>query len=359
MSERRYVPLLWAKDGELAALKQLPGDVKEKVLPFFEVAPIPWNYAEDCPQKTLDNHLAALVPKLRKAWGQDDSAFLDFEWIPLGDRMADGSHPVSYVFSQAKVAGLQVVPVVSTTRDSDYISAVAAVQKRDQRGICLRLVLDDLEDPSISVTIQSLLAGCGSKIAGTDLLVDLKDLRGSRLGQVSVALPRLIGRIPRLEHWRTFILAGTGFPDSLAGLPALRTSKVNRAEWHLWWDLKARGLKRQPMFGDYGISSPAPSEVDPRVMKPSAAIRYTAGGEWMIVKGRNLKDYGYLQFHDVCRAVVASKAYSGGAFSWGDRYISDCARRLTGTGNLTTWRKVGTSHHVTFVVRQLSSPSLS
>ena len=52
---------------------------------------------------------------------------------------------------------------------------------------------------------------------------------------------------------------------------------------------------------------------------------------------------------------MASAGSMGPEFSEGDRYISECAGGSAGTGNLTTWRKVGTNHHLEKVVRDISS----
>ena len=357
MGQKVYVPILWTKEGELGALRQLPAAVKDRLLPFFEVPPPTWDHVHDCPAKTLDQHLDKLVPKVSAAWGSQDRAFLDLEWIPSADRMANGSHPVTYVFESARKYGLQIVPVVTATRDSEYLSAVSAVAQRDRRGVCFRMLLDDLETSDIAQVIRQLLNQAGTTTTETDLILDVKDLRASRLEEVIRDLPELIGRVPNVERWRSFALAGTGFPDSLAGLPKLKISRIKRTEWELWRDIRKRRLRRQPIFGDYGVGSPAYPDVDPRVMKPSAAIRYTADGDWVIIKGKNLKDHGFGQFHDVCRALIGSKVYKGRAFSWGDDYINDCAEGQTGPGNLTTWRKVGTSHHLTFVVKQIASAS--
>jgi hypothetical protein len=355
MPQKLYVPILWAKEGELGALKQLPADVRDQLVPFFEVPPLPWDHANDRPAKTLDQHLEKLLTKIAKAWGNQDRAFIDLEWIPSADRMHDGSHPIASVFDVARKYNLQLVPVLSLTRDSEYVSAVASVIKKDNRGVCLRMLIDDLDESDVAALSRDFLGRVGNNIAETDLILDVKDLRGARLEQVVRDLPSLIGRIPSIQKWRSFALAGTGFPDSLAGLPKLKMSRIKRTEWELWRAISARQLVRQPTFSDYGIGSPAYPDVDPRVMSPSAAIRYTASGDWLIAKGNNLKNHGYEQFHGVCRALVQSKAYTGRAFSWGDTYIHDCARNETGTGNLTTWRKVGTSHHLTFVVKQLAS----
>ena len=140
------------------------------------------------------------------------------------------------------------------------------------------------------------------------------------------------------------------------GLPPSEISEVPRHEWMVWRRLIGdQDLPRVPAFADYCIANPQPSEVDPRIMRPSASIRYTAAERWLILKGRNLRDHGYAQFHQVCRDLTALPEYCGAAFSWGDCYITQCAANQAGTGNLTTWRKVGTSHHLAFVLGQLSS----
>ena len=160
-----------------------------------------------------------------------------------------------------------------------------------------------------------------------------------------------------LKNWRSFTLAGTSFPPSLMGLPPSDSSKITRSEWKLWRavrDSLPTGVRR-PAFGDYAISHPEPSEVDPRIMRPSASVRYTSRGYWLVMKAKNLKDYGFKQFHAICKELVRRAEYSGSGFSWGDDYIDECGRLQVGPGNLTTWRKVGTSHHVAFVLAQLAN----
>ena len=114
-------------------------------------------------------------------------------------------------------------------------------------------------------------------------------------------------------------------------------------------------IARTPTFSDYAIAHPQPPEVDPRLMRASAGIRYTTEDVWLILKGKNLKDYGYKQFHDVSKSLLTNAVYSGPEFSSGDRYIRDCANRVVSSGNLTTWRRVGTSHHIAYVTQQIAN----
>jgi hypothetical protein len=154
------------------------------------------------------------------------------------------------------------------------------------------------------------------------------------------------------------VLAAASFPEDLSEVDAATVSTLTRREWELWSMLQRRPtlLPRQDLvFGDYGIAHPVPKELDPRTMRMSASIRYTTPDSWLVIKGRNVRQYGFEQYFDLCRALVQRREYRGASFSWGDEFISKCAERESGPGNATTWRKVGTNHHITLVARQLAS----
>jgi hypothetical protein len=279
-------------------------------------------------------------------------------WIAEAERMEDGQHPIAYIFGSARTRGLALIPVVGLLRDEDYLTACAAEVRADKRGACVRIQREDfVEFSDLNSEIERVLDTIRIARSNTDLLLDLRALTPDNRRINARDAVVLMSRIVNLDHWRTFTIAATSFPENLTGLPPSDCSFIPRLEWDLWRSVLAKRPRRLPTFGDYGISHPEPSEVDPRVMRPSASVRYTANGSWLVLKGRNLRDHGYEQFHDVCGDLIEREEYTGRRFSWGDEYIADCADRLVGTGNLTTWRKVGTSHHLAFVLRELASTS--
>jgi hypothetical protein len=232
------------------------------------------------------------------------------------------------------------------------------VVREDHRGVCVRIQREDFADfENTADAVQRVLEVVGTEMQHADLVFDLGALTPDERRLDAEGLISFVNRLPRLREWRTFTVAATSFPRNLVGLPRSDFSLIPRQEWSLWRDLvRCRsGLPRLPAFGDYAISHPEPAEVDPRIMRPSASIRYTHDAYWLVPKGRNLREYGFGQFHEVCRALVQRPEYAGRQFSWGDQYIADCAADRTGPGNLTTWRKVGTSHHLAFAVRQLAT----
>lgn len=352
-----YVPILKGRDGEYGALGSMTPEEKRQITPLIEIPPIPWDHTNDVPEKTIDKHLAKVDRKLEKSWGIDQAFFIDLMRIGEQERMADGTHPLAHLFNRTRLRTLKAIPVTGLIRNDEYQASCREIVKEDRRGICLRLQRDDFdEQESIETAITKLLAFLHVSPADADLLLDLGSLHTLSPEEPSLDVTSQVNSIPFIKKWRSFVIAATGFPVDLMGLPPSEISTVRRLEWPLWCGVAADSrIPRTPTFGDYAIAHPQPSEVDPRVMRPSASIRYTTEDVWLILKGRNLRSHGYKQFHDVSKTLVKNPAYSGPQFSWGDRYINDCANRLVSTGNLTTWRRVGTSHHIAFVTQQIAN----
>jgi hypothetical protein len=133
---------------------------------------------------------------------------------------------------------------------------------------------------------------------------------------------------------------------------------IPRYEWQLYKKIVANFKEvnlRIPTFGDYTISHPNFSEFDMRIAKPSVKIVYTIDDRWYISKGKNYKEYGLGQYHKLSRLLLDSKYFYDPAFSWGDNYIQGCASRNERPGNLTTWKQVGTNHHIEKVTRDIAS----
>lgn len=67
-----------------------------------------------------------------------------------------------------------------------------------------------------------------------------------------------------------------------------------------------------------------------------------------------MKEKLEIQYPKLARRLIATGAFEGSAFSWGDAQIAACARWLEGFGMPTKWIAIMTSHHVEFVRVQLA-----
>jgi Beta protein len=360
VSGRRYLPILKARLGEFGAVANMSADERRHVSPLFEVPPIPWDHQNHVPAKTIDGHLKNLGKHIESAWGVDRPCFVDLGLLREAERMANGSHPVKAIFKEFRHRKLKVIPVTGLIRDEDHQTACLEALATAHMGVCFRVQPEDFRDEQkFKHSLAGLLQRFGLADREADLILDLGPLNENEGRDTSRAL-RFLQAIPNLESWRTLAVVAAGFPVNLMGFPQSTISAIRREEWDLWQGLiRDPRVNRMLVFGDYGIAHPEHTEVDPRKMTTSACIRYTSDDSWVIYRGRGLRRYGFQQFHDVARTLVGHASYRGPEFSWGDNYIADCARRQVGCGNLMTWRKVGTSHHIAFVNQQLASSSFS
>lgn len=354
-----YVPILMGRQGEYTAVEQLKETDKIGMSPLFEVPPVPWDFSNDAPAKDTRAHVTGTAAKIAKAWGQR-RFFLDLPWLTQ-ERVDDDRYAVEFVFEECRTASIAAVPVTGLARVTGYQEVVRSIVRADKRGVCLRVEPDDLDNPfTLDSELQELLEFLGVGRRDCDLIFDFKSLSGPT-GPLVLAVSSLLGVLSSLDEWRSLTWAGTAFPENLSGVPSGTVQELPRSEWDIWSTLVARkAVPRVPSFGDYGISYPEPVEIDPRLMRMSANLRYTARspyGTWLVLKGRNVRDHGFDQFNSLCRVLIKRPEYDKKDYSWADDFIDKCAHDEAGPGNATTWRQVGTHRHIIAILRDLSNLS--
>jgi len=353
-----YVPCLRWKLGEYQAVQALTREAAEIITPLIEVSEMGFDFETGTTRKTLDKHLEPFAKRVAEKWGRP--CFVDLNHLSSSSRMANGRHPVQFVFADLRARGCLAVPITGLNRDEAYQRAVAEVISQDRRGFCLRLQLGEVAKPNLKDVLDALFNNTAPSNQ-CDLILDLGAPNFTPLEGFSKVVESLIRRLPYLQNWRTFTLLGTSFPPSMAEVKSSPVS-LPRSEWLLYQMLVAnlgRAGIRIPAYGDYSINFPNALPLDMRLLKPSATIRYSTPSTWFIVKGPNVRDNQFEQYRNHCRTVMRSPIYSGPTFSDGDKYIADCARGIASTGNLTTWRRVGTSHHLELMARAIASSSAS
>jgi len=356
-----YVPCLRWKQGEYLAVFQLPPTTRRMFTPLIEIPGLGWDFEDEKEKKTIDELLTDFaLKKIYKKWGSSP-CFVDLNLIPSSKRMKNSIHPVRFIFDELRWLGCQSIPVTGLFRDGEYQREIKAASATDQRGVCLRITIEQAAKNSFKGELNSLLSMLGIRASDSDFILDLGAPTNFRpLDGFSKAIQAIVSKLPYLNGWRTFTILGTSFPKTMGGIRK-GGEIVPRYEWKLYNilvdDLKKAGI-RLPAFGDYAINHPKVLEKDMRPLKPSATIRYTIDDSWYIVKGENVRDkkFGkFKQYRDLSRKFIDSKYYYGPAFSWGDNFVQECASGRGKTGNLSTWRQVGTNHHIVKVIQDIAS----
>jgi len=357
-NHHHYVPIVRWKRGEQKALELMDPSVKAGMTPLIEIPPITWDFEKELPKITIDEHLSGVGQKVNKAWGRNAPIFVDAYQVCIEDdeRMQSGQHPLEYIIDDLYSEGLTAIPVTGISRGANYQDAVKNVIQKYNNGYCLRLDDDDLDNLDPFINWSKSFFGQG--LNTIDLLIDFKYIDPKYESRMLRLVSGSVATIPNLTEWRTFTICGTSFPKDLSKIPTGTVGAIRRSEWHIYKKIMQTSLLRYPAFGDYIISNPEYIEVNPRLMQMAAGIRYSTKDEFLVFRGysiRNPKYNGWGQALELTKQIVRHKDYSGRYYSYGDEYIYNCSIGEVSTGSPEVWRRVGTNHHLTLVVNELSN----
>ncbi len=355
-----YVPCLRWKQGEYQALMRSSSGIKDFITPLIEVPEIGFDFETNSESKSIDDHLSKFAKRVKEKWG-DRPCFVDVHLFESSKLMMSGQHPIEFIFDDLRLKGALAIPVVDLKQDSNCQKAIKSIVGKDKRGLCIRISIEESAKSNLGALLDGLINTYNVKVSDCDLILDEGAPNFEPIDGFEKLLVTLIGKLPYIDKWRSFGLIGTSFPRSMGEVKS-GSSIIPRNEWRLYKSLIRRLMSsgiRIPTFGDYVINHPDIIVVNMRLAKPSATVRYTIDDGWLIVKGSNVRDNGYDQYRRLCKTVVESGHYSGPTFSRGDKYIHDCAQGTESTGRLTTWRWVGTNHHLEKVVQDVANLSFS
>lgn len=354
-NHKHYVPVFKWKMGEYQALSRLSDPVKDGLTPLLEIPPVGFDHENQMDRESVDDHLGDFARRLKSKW-QGRRCFVDLSLLHPATRMEGGDHCVDVVFADARDEGCATIPVVALSSDRMFIRAVAAVVRTDRRGVCLRVKAADFDRSDLTSDIEGLLRALGVGWAEADLVIDFETPSYVPMAAFTRTMLAMLSMVPMLNWWRTLTVVGTSYPPSVAQIaPPFQT--VPRHEWLAYKAIvKSLGSEaRIPTFGDYGVAHPDLVDLDPRIIKPFAKLRYTIDDAWHIGRGTPVRTHGFGQYRKMCKELMAQSYFDGAAFCAGDAYIEDCANGNAPTGNLSTWVWVATNRHLSKVVSDLAS----
>lgn len=353
-----YVPVFKLMKGEREALAQLDAIQRKRVTPLFEIRPPKPKRSKDKQKtirmETMEEVLNKVGPNLAKAL-PGCRAFIDGIYLTPAQAMASGEHPLAHVLAEARKAGVVLVPVTGPERSPEYQAVVKAAVAADKRGVCVRLRKNELFKDDLDDMLSSVLRTTGAAPESADLVLDLGQIEPDDVSMLSKSIIGVLGSIDGVKAFRTLTLASGAFPQTVSHIKM--PTKVQRADWLLWQAItkKAKSVARLPTYGDYAIQGTLPPTSEAAMHGGSPNIRYTADDHWLVVRGGAFKLHGYDQYVALAQYLKEQECYAGRTFSWGDEYIFGCAGGAETHGSPAVWRKVGTSHHIMQVLKQLTS----
>lgn len=342
-----YVPVLKVKRGEKAALQAIPTPLRAYITPLLEIV-------ERKPEKTIDAHLVTAFKDLQETTRIYSRCLIDARELE-----AEGVAAARAVFHRASVDRIIFTPVTGISRTAD----VAAALDHSDNGIAIRLTRREFEAGALPRGLSRFMINHKLDPARVDLIIDLGPVDNMIQEGVSDLATSFLSVVPDQRVWRTLTLSACAFPMSMGGVERDSHDLAERNEWRVWRDrlhTNRRALVRLPSYSDCGIQHTKGVEgFDPRTMQASAAIRYTLQEDWLLIKGVGVRSRPpSQQFPRLAKQLVygrLSTHFAGPSHCSGCLGVKDAADGAAGFGALEAWRRLGTIHHITTVVRALTA----
>jgi len=349
---KHYVPVLRWRPAEKEALLQLFGEDSSKLTPLIELHPL--NFTEEELRKAggLTPQLKRIATEIGKFWGKP-TAFIDFLHLEGMINFEGKLNPLEILFNDAINQDLHLIPVTGLERNSAYQRAVSRVQKQQRSSVCLRVSSQQVESLTFKNDLDQLMNKLTLQPEHVHLLVDLKLIIPS-VSDYNGFYPS----IPFLKQWKTLTIVAGAFPKDLTQF-TVGEHLLRRLDWLCWHSQTHNEAvtDRPPTYGDYTIQHPFIKTIS-GVPNPSASIRYTSSENWVIMRGEGLRNPdgpGHRQYPANALQLCGRPEYCGENYCEGDRYFTELSRATGSKGIPKTLLRAGINHHLTFVVRQISS----
>lgn len=353
-----YVPVLKWKRGEQTAVETLTSTQKDAVMPIAELQERPYDWEKEKYTKSWDQHIEAVATATAKYWGTTHEIAFD-QGITESDKLSATAETVwEHLFHALWSKGVRAVPVVSSLAMPKEVAALKKAGSKGQHARwTLRYVRQEAVTPAVAARwFQTTLAALGTPAANVDAVLDLEYVADWDVPKRAAEVAACLAAIGSVAPWRSLVLSSGAFLANLAGIMP-GAHQIHRTDWALFKAVRQQpGMPDSVIYSDYGVSHILAFDADPRMMKMSANLRYTHDERWFVFKARSVKDFGFEQYRDLCKILVAlNPPYMGVAFSRGDANYDKVAGSGVGPGNATNWRRDATNHHIHFALWQIAN----
>lgn len=343
-----YTPIVRNRQSEMLAFRRLFGDVRNHMMPLFDVA-APTKGAD---QSLAEKYVTNNISRAEKVASGFEAVLVDSSELDSSFRLLGSVHPLAAAAAAIAKAGSSPVSVTGLHRDDAHNEAALEVMEANRQLICLRLDATDVSTARLSYNgIKDFLETNNIVAEQVYLLLDLQGLHGHDPDIAVIPVNRLLALLNE-RTWAGVIVGGYGLPEQLS--MAVQTNEqayLPRIEQDVYHRLNTAGNRSLMWFADYTVLPSSVVELDWRLIGRVTAPKalYTLEDSWLVVRGSAFASHpdGYAQYYAIAKEIVALDEYSGAGYSAGDEYIADRALRSGKPGSPGSWITACVNHHLT------------
>lgn len=279
-----YVPVVKGKANDLKAVSQISAPSQALFQPLVEIVPVPADVDVDDHIEKFSHHLAKHL--------SGKNLFVDFYGLLPGQTLQSGIDATIGGFQLLRSKGLLVVPTYGFDRDDALWTPLRAEVKKNGRGFCFRVDIDDLDDKSEETwgAIIENSAELNLVPNEIDVFIDLRYVGDSNTEKLKNLVLDFLSFIPSGNQYRSIILSGSSALKHVGSIPQDSIGEIERKELRLWMELQLDLLDvHKLIYSDYGVVHPDFSIVGPN-KNSNAKIRHTTSGKIRIYRGHRLAD---------------------------------------------------------------------
>lgn len=332
-----YFPVIRWKQGERDALRNLPTEIKMRIVPIIE-----FPYGCDC----TDKKFTEFTKTVGTDWGPYPF-YIDLSTVDYADTSRHETHPAFGLLKDLYDSDLFAMPIIRLDVEQDLFDAFRLARTHMYfQHVGLRITRD--ADDSALQDAMDTLEKLGIEPTLADLIIDLGDVSTGHLPSTQRILRDIANQFG--NSYRRRILVSGAIPQEL-DIERDSEDFLPRHDWQLWLEIHQKHELSDIMFGDY-VTVPVNFVEIQYLGAPKA--KYTLENKWFVQKGhrpRGRDDQRQVQ----ARKIIEKNFFRGEQYSFGDQRISDCASGRWGPGNATNWVTNDVNQHITYVVSQVSS----
>lgn len=337
---KKYVPIIKWKEGEKTALLHLDENVKNSIIPLIEII-------DFCDPKLFAENIK--------------NCFNRPVYIDTIISEDDYRQDLENLINSTSSIGLNCIPVLYPEDLEDYFNKFNKISSKVAIKIQLPL---DLDLNSIKDIVDNIVTKLKENDV-IDIILDVENIENRR--EAATKYHELINALKTLKKYSNYldsiIIASTSFPKNISGVPSDSETAFKRYDFLVYKkimeDSNFEELRDIIAYSDYGVTKYQETEIDfSKLSHPIIAkIRYTTYDNYILLKGKNknITNPTSIRFPDLAARLVTKPYYFGNTFSFGDLEIYKRGNGTLGPGNGTNWVAIAANHHITVVVKQLST----
>lgn len=365
-----YIPFMKLKGSEISALIAIPATERGSFHPFFDFPRRDEKKTRDesaeikTKEENFLNALSKTATRIKKKLPEIKSFYLD-NFDLEDDLLPNGRNTYEQIIEEFAPIGM--IPVIGLDRDGAHFDAITNAHASDifkQDRIAVRFTRDDFESfELIDGDLVDLFENVLDNFTEVDVIFDCRVMKQGDDIALSAKILDFVNKLDKLHYFDRVIITGSLMTASIAGILGTKEEKLFVRPECALYERVALDYSIEPelYLGDYTCVSPEYSDTDfyvedlQNVTTAKVMYPYADGSTELqyMVRGTRVKT-DRTQYQGLALKITRNVEgfYRKKEFSFGDRFIYQCAEGIKTNATPSSIVKPLINLHIEYMVKK-------